>query len=93
MWPDSLPAQLSIGGALVGLVVAFVTAILAGRLIPRSVAKLQIDQANASAEHWRKAYEASESRGDISASQTTQLLTGMQILTEVVRSAMPPKGQ
>ena len=74
-------------GGLVGLVVILV---LSGRLVPRSISRAQVKQANDNAELWQKAYEKQSDRADLATAQTEKLLTGMATLEALLRALSPP---
>lgn len=78
---DSAWAQL---GA-VGIVAVFVLALLTGRLVPRSTAKLMVDQANENATRWRAAAEASDERADLAVRQTGELLQAVRAVEALLR--------
>lgn len=85
------PATLQYGAG--GLVALFVLAILTGRLVPRSTLKTLVDQANQTAEMWRRTAEREAERGDLVLKQSDQLLTGMDTIQDsmetLVRSLVP----
>jgi len=83
---DSAWAQL---GA-VGVVILFVLLLATGRLVPRSVAKALVDQANTTTARWQAAAEASDERADLFARQNGELLAAMRTVETLVRALQPP---
>lgn len=82
---DSAPAQL---GA-VGILALVVLAIVAGRLMPRSVSRALVDQANANAARWQAAAEASDQRADLLTRQVGELVAAMRAVEALVRTGLP----
>lgn len=77
-------------GSLVGLVVLLV---LSGRLVPRSVARAQIEQANTNAALWQQAAAKEAERADLAVTQSRELLTGLATIEALLRSLSPPNAR
>jgi len=73
----------------VGVVFMFVLLLATGRLVPRSVAKTMIDQANTEAARWRAAAEADAERADLVARQNGELVAAMRSVEALVRLLLP----
>jgi len=80
---DSPWAQL---GA-VGIVFLLVLLIATGRLMPRSTAQDQVDQANANAKLWQAAAEASNKRADLFGEQLGEIVAAMRAVEALVRTS------
>lgn len=63
--------------------------VLTGRLVPRSVARAQIEQANRNAELWQQAAAKQAERADLAVAQATQMLTGFATIEALLRSLSP----
>lgn len=85
---DTAWAQL---GA-VGVVFLFVLLLAMGKLVPRTIAKSLVDQANDNADRWQAAARASDERADLFARQNTELLQAMRTVEALVRALQPIRG-
>ncbi len=70
----------------VGVLAVVVLAIVFGWLVPRKVARSIVDQANANAERWRAAAEASDKRADLAMGQSTEMLAALREVEALVRA-------
>lgn len=75
----------------VGVVIIFVLLMATGRLMPRSSAKLLVDQANANAARWQAAAEASDERADLVTKQNGELMSALRTVETLVRALSPPR--
>ncbi len=69
----------------VGLLALVVLMVVTGRLVPRSMAKSLIDQANVNAERWQAAATASDQRADETVRLMGEILTVMRSVETLVR--------
>jgi hypothetical protein len=69
----------------VGLLGVFVLAILAGRLIPKSIAKDLIERADANAARSQAAAVASDQRADETVRLLTEMVSAMRAVEALVR--------
>lgn len=84
MW--LLSSGLTASGALILVFLAQ----LSGRIVSRSTAKAQVDQANHNAAQWQRAAEKQSERADLAVAQTRELLTGLATIEALLRSLSPP---
>lgn len=84
MW--LLSSGITAGGIL-GLTVLLV---LTGRLVPRSISRALVKQANDNAKMWQQAAEKQSERADLAVAQTEKLLTGLATIEALLRSLSPP---
>ena len=81
-------------GITAGSILGFtVLLILTGRLVPRSVARSQIEQANTNAALWQQAADKQSARADLAVAQTEKLLTGLATIEALLRALSPPPGR